>query len=529
MQPISGKQEITVWKDPLLVWIVLSVCAVLIGFVFYDGLREMSETWVQKEEYGHGFLIPVISLFLIWQKKDELASADLKGDWSGLFVLAAGGVLFFLGELSTLYVIIQYSFLVVLLGLCISYIGWRGVRIIWAPLLFLVFMIPLPSFLYQGLSGSLQLMSSELGVAVIRLFGIGVYLEGNVIDLGSYKLQVIEACNGLRYLFPLMSLAFLMAYLYKVAFWMRALVFLSSIPITILMNSFRIGVIGVLVEYWGPSMAEGFLHDFEGWVVFMACMGLLLGEMWLLGKLADSSKSFGDLFNLDFPADNDKTGAVRYRMLPKALASSAVVLLITAIGTVLLEDRKEIIPDRESFLTFPLKIDEWEGRSDRLDAIVLNTLKLSDYILADYASPEFPGSVNFYSAYYDSQVKGESAHSPRACLPGGGWVIADHSISVVPGVEVNGNPLPVNRVVIQKGEYAQLVYYWFQQRGRIITSEYMVKWYLFWDSLTKNRTDGALVRYTAFKNPGEDMEATEQRLISFVRASSEPLRRHIPE
>ena len=164
---------------------------------------------------------------------------------------------------------------------------------IWAPLLFLLFMIPLPNFLYNNLSAQLQLLSSELGVAVIRLFDIGVYLEGNVIDLGTYKLQVVEACSGLRYLFPLTSLAFLMAYLFKAAAWKRIVIFLSSIPITLLINSFRIGVIGVLVEYWGPGQAEGFLHDFEGWVVFMSSLGVLLSAHQSIG-VPQPLKSYGN-------------------------------------------------------------------------------------------------------------------------------------------------------------------------------------------------------------------------------------------
>jgi len=126
-------------------------------------------------------------------------------------------------------------------------------RKIWIPLLFLGFMIPLPSFLYNNLSAYLQLISSQLGVAFIRLFGVSVYLEGNVIDLGTYQLQVVEACNGLRYLFPLMSLAFLSAYFFKGAMWKRAIIFLSSIPITVLMNSVRIGITGMISKAGSSS------------------------------------------------------------------------------------------------------------------------------------------------------------------------------------------------------------------------------------------------------------------------------------
>ncbi len=115
-----------------------------------------------------------------------------------------------------------------------------------------------------------------------RLLGISVYLEGNVIDLGSYKLEVAEACSGLRYLFPLMSVGAIMAYLINGKAWARVVVFASTIPIAILMNSFRIGVIGVLVDRYGTEQATGILHFFEGWVVFMICLALLTLEAWTL-------------------------------------------------------------------------------------------------------------------------------------------------------------------------------------------------------------------------------------------------------
>ena len=172
-------------------------------------------------------------------------------------------------------------------------------RLLWVPLVYLVFMIPIPPFLQNKLSGLLQLWSSALGVSVIELFGISVYLEGNVIDLGNYQLQVVEACNGLRYLYPLASFGFLLAYMYQAPLWQRAFIFLSSIPITVLMNSFRIGVIGVLVEHYGIAHAEGFLHDFEGWVVFMACVAILLAEMWLLARLTGDRRPWAEIFRLD--------------------------------------------------------------------------------------------------------------------------------------------------------------------------------------------------------------------------------------
>src|SRR5581483_3720741 len=151
---------------------------------------------------------------------------------------------------------------------------------------FLIFAIPLPYFINAGVSLELQLVSSRLGVAFIRLFDVPVYLEGNLIDLGTYKLQVVEACSGLRYLFPLFSLSFLAAYLFQAPIWQRAVVLFSSIPITIAMNGLRIGIIGVTVDRWGTLLAEGVLHFFEGWVIFVASALLLLAELFLLARIS---------------------------------------------------------------------------------------------------------------------------------------------------------------------------------------------------------------------------------------------------
>ena len=502
---------------------------VLIALIFYDGLRVMVNAWSNQEEYGHGFLIPVISAFLVWQKKDKLALCECGGAWSGLLVLVAGILFYLVGELSSLYIIVQYAFLVVLYGVVITLIGWRGVGILWAPLIFLFFMIPLPNFLYQSLSAQLQLISSEMGVAVIRWFGISVFLEGNVIDLGSYKLQVVEACSGLRYLFPLTSLAFLMAYIFKASLWKRIVVFLSSIPITILMNSFRIGVIGVLVEYGGPEQAEGFLHDFEGWIVFMACLLILLLEMFLLTRIGPRSKSFKDVFAIEFPEDAPHGADVRFRSIPRPFIAAGALLFLTLVSvTTFVGGGSEVVPARKVFAEFPMALDGWQGRRDQLERIYLDALKLDDYIIADYTNEE-GRSINFYSAYYASQSKGESAHSPRSCLPGGGWKIEELQAVTLGNVLIGDAPLTVNRVVIRKGDYTQLVYYWFQGRGRIITSEYMVKWYLLLDSIARHRTDGALIRLTMLLPPGQDIRTADEALTSFAASMSSQIQEYVPD
>lgn len=511
----------------LIAAVAVSFAAMLL--VYYDGLSYMVKQW-GSEEYSHGYLIPVVALFLLWQRLPLLAGKNIRPAWLaiGVMLLAlAGGAL---GELSALYTVVQYAFLLALYALVLSIFGWRGSWLMWAPLAYLIFMIPLPNFLYFNLSQQLQLISSELGVWVIRLFGITVFLEGNVIDLGSYKLQVVEACSGLRYLFPLMSFGFLIAYLYQGPVWQRWLIFLSTLPITVLMNSFRIGVIGITVEYWGTAAAEGFLHDFEGWAVFMACLALLSLEVWLLNRFSGSGRSMWDQIDLTAPSMAQVRAALPeslWRLNPVLIAVTLMLVAAVPLSNTM-KHRVEVEPARQEFTRFPLILGDWMGEESSIEDEVLSALKLTDYIKVDYRRGSADMPVNLYVAYYASQRKGSSIHSPRSCIPGGGWVIASHTlvpVSQVPGAD----SLKVNRLVIQKGPSRQLVYYWFDQRGRLITNEYLAKWYLFQDSLTQQRTDGALVRLvTPVVNNGDIAEA-DARLQTFIREAYPLLGDYIPK
>jgi len=507
--------------------LLLAVAAGLIGVIFFDGLSYMIDQW-SRDEYSHGYLLPLVAGYFVWQKKNELSKIQFSISWVGVALFCFGLLGFLVGELSTLFTVIQYAFLLAMGGLLLAIMGWPAFRIILVPFFILFFTVPLPNFLYNNLSAFLQLISSELGVWVIRLFGISVYLEGNVIDLGDFKLQVVEACSGLRYLFPLMSLGFIAAYLYKDRFWKKAVVFLSTIPITVLMNSFRIGVIGVMVEFWGQEMAQGFLHDFEGWFVFMACTAVLVLEMWLLSKIGRNSVPFGEVFAIDPPISIPGSAEVKVRPVPVSMYLSFALLVGVAIASQALPERTENIPQRNAFNTFPMEIGKWKGNKNELESIYLDALKLSDYIIADYIGKD-NRPVNFYVAYYDSQRKGVSAHSPKSCLPGGGWQITEFDQKVIEDVFVAGKPLQVNRTLIQLGEVKQLVYYWFQQRGRVVTNEYLVKWFLFWDALTRQRTDGALVRLTALVRPGQEVAEADRLLQKFAGDISSELGKFIPD
>lgn len=506
-------------KPGYVIWAMFLTGLGLLGFIFHDGLESMVSAW-SRDEYSHGYMIPLVALYLVWLKQESLVSTTVTkgGSWLGFGLLVASLAIFLMGELGSLFVLIQYGFLLAFYSLVMMVFGLRGTRVIWAALAYLIFMIPLPTFLYNGLSGQLQLISSQLGVFVVRLFDISVFLEGNVIDLGVYQLQVVEACSGLRYLFPLMSFGFLIAYIYKGPVWQKVFLFLSTIPITVLMNSFRIGVIGVTVEYWGIEMAEGFLHDFEGWVIFMGCLGVLVAEMGVFHYYSKIDSPFWDQLDLDGPEEMAGLSdfSLSYQK-QKPLIAGVIVLIFSAAGLQFLNERTETPLERKSFNEFPLHYNGWTGRERALEKNVLDTLKLTDYIQAHYVEKSSGVPVNFYVAYYASQSKGASIHSPKSCLPGGGWQLTGIAEKKVPGLKNSaGKPLIVNRALMRQGDSAQIVYYWFEQRGRNITDEYAAKWYMFVDALRHNRTDGALLRIVVPVPDILDIEAVEAKADKFL-------------
>jgi exosortase D (VPLPA-CTERM-specific) len=505
---VMSTQSIELPKtNPIEPWI-LGFIALLLGLAGFSGaLFELVRRWSTQEEYSHGFLVPLVAAWLLWTRRDALLASLGRPAWTGALLILLAMAMHVMGELSAIFILSQLAFIVALLGITLAIGGFSLLRVTFVPIIFLIFAIPLPYFIDANLSLQLQLISSQLGVFFIRLFQIPVYLDGNIIDLGTYKLQVVDACSGLRYLFPLLSLSFLAAYLFHAPMWQRTMVLVSSIPIAIAMNGFRIGMVGVTVDRWGAQMAEGVLHFFEGWIIFVACAFLLTAEVYLLARI--SGRGF-------FEAVYAPAAAVRSSVELEPGATSRVPITVclflmcaTVLMGLLISIRPEVIPERNRFVTFPVTLGEWQGRSSWLDPQVEHGLALEDYILSDYSKPDGK-TINLYVAYYASQRKGESPHSPLVCIPGDGWLITNLQ-------RTSYGEQPLNRAIIERNGSKQIVYYWYEERGRKIASEYWSKWYLLADAITKNRSDGALVRLITSVFPGELERDADNRLQLFMQ------------
>ena len=239
---VMSQTRLLVGMSAWVFWGLLAVVLAVLGYLYADSLRVLAQSWLEDDNYSHGPFIPLISLYLIWLRWNQLRRVVRQGAWWGLPIVAVGLVVYVVGEFAAMHAVVQLSLWVVIMGLLTCVIGLSGIRLLAFPLLYLLAAIPMPEFLQGELSNRLQLWSSALGIGCLQFIGVMAYREGNVIDLGPIQLQVVEACSGLRYLFPLTALTLLVAYLYRESLWKRVLLVLSSIPISILLNGFRIGI-----------------------------------------------------------------------------------------------------------------------------------------------------------------------------------------------------------------------------------------------------------------------------------------------
>jgi exosortase D (VPLPA-CTERM-specific) len=502
----------------------LAAVGVLLAAVagYGDALSETIRRWAHEEEYSYAFLVPVLSAWLIWTRRDSLPAAMGRPEPLAPVLMLIAMAMNAVGELSATYIFSQWSLVLAIAALILSAGGRSLFRATWVPVVFLLFAIPAPYFIASIMSIKLQLISSALGASFIRTLGIPVFLEGNIIDLGAYKLQVADACSGLRYLYPLLSLSFVVAYFFQVPLWKRAVVVVSSIPIAIALNGLRIGLVGVTVAIWGNRATDQFLHLTEGGIVFLACAAALALEVQFFASVP--GRGIGDVLYLPRP-DPVGAGAGGSNALRSAypLIASLLILLISTAAVFVISKRSENIPARPDFVAFPNAFGGWKGHASLLDPETKQGLGLADYLLSDYASSD-DKAVNLYVAYYSSQRKGESPHSPIVCIPGGGWRILTFERT---GYSVDGVEAPVNRAVIERNSTKEVVYYWFDERGRQIANEYLAKFYLLVDAIALNRTDGALVRLATQVHPGETESDADRRLITFMRDASPRICRRI--
>jgi len=253
--------------------------------VFWPVLPPMVEAWLSHSDNSHALLVPFISLYFAWDKRDELARTPLAPSVTGGVILVLSLLLYLVSLVGGIVVTARIMLVVSLIGLIWCCLGSAMVRRLAFPLGFLFFMIPVPVTLLGMISFPLQMIATKISAGVISFCSIPVFREGNMLYFVNTQLEVAEACSGIRSIMSMIMLSFIFAYLAAPGWWRKFALILSAIPIAMLANIVRVSGTGVLAHFWGDRVARGFMHDFSGMAVFVFGLAILGMEFFLLNRI----------------------------------------------------------------------------------------------------------------------------------------------------------------------------------------------------------------------------------------------------
>ena len=248
--------------------IQLLITLLLLGGLYHSIIANMVTQWYNDSNFSHGFLVPLIAGYFIYQRLDELKKALVLPNNSGFLIIIAGLLLLIIAYLGTEYFIMRASLIIILAGMVLYFFGKGVFKILLLPICYLFLMVPLPYIVYDSVAFPLKLFVTKYSVLFLKSIGVVVFREGNIIMLPNVTLEVVDACSGIRSLMSLITLSVALAFIIKTTNTKKAIIIFSAVPITIFTNGLRVIVTGILAQYYGSEAAEGFFHEFAGLLVF---------------------------------------------------------------------------------------------------------------------------------------------------------------------------------------------------------------------------------------------------------------------
>ncbi len=501
-----------------LKWLLFSLSSALLIALYHDIFWKMVLDWWDDPNYSHGFLIPIISAYLIWERRAAIRHLQLRPSVLGPVILILAGALYIIGQVAGELFTQRFSLVMTLVGLVFSWGGLPLWRLMWGPVCYLVFMIPLPYIVYDSIAFPLKLVATKASTYILQLLGVTIYSEGNLIFLPNTTLEVADACSGIRSLISVLALTVIIAKYTQRTMPKRLILMFLSIPVVLACNMLRIIITGILASS-APELSVGFFHAFSGELIFLVGVAIVFGIGVLMcrdEKMFHSERCMSA--NTMEPHHLD----LGVRFLWPTWVSLGVMGLIFCLN--LVATRVQATPLLMPLSKLPSQIDDFHRVADEsMDPRIIKILGVDNYIMRAYDGPDgYP--LWLYIGYFKDQKEGAMIHSPKHCYPGSGWhPITSRVVKVeIPSI---GRSIRINEYLLAKGENRQLVYYWYQSRGRVIANEYEDRFFMIVDSLLKHRSDGALVRISG---PVQNIEQARMFQQEFIKALYPRLQNYLP-
>lgn len=272
----GSSQATTVATDPKITWLPVIWVSTLLVFCYFPVLTRLVAQWNNDGDMGHGFFVPIIAGYIAWQKRQELLAVPARPNWWGLLIVIWGALQLWIATLGAELFLARTAFVFSVIGCVLLLGGTRYVKVLAFPLFLLFFMVPIPAVIYNQITFPLQLIASSTAERAIDFLGIPIIRTGNILELATGKLNVVEACSGIRSLLTLSFISLVYGYFFEKRTWVRVALFFATIPIAIIANAGRVTLTGILSNI-NPSLAEGLPHEAEGWVIFIMAFLILIG------------------------------------------------------------------------------------------------------------------------------------------------------------------------------------------------------------------------------------------------------------
>lgn len=256
-------------------WLPIAWFSGILILCYLPTLIPLVHQWVADDDMGHGVFVPFVAAYIAYQRRDLLFAEPMRTNHMGILVMLYAAVQWYIGSLGAELFLQRTAFLISIAGSILFLGSWRAIKVLFLPLSLLIFMIPIPAIVYNNITFPLQIFASRVAETVLGLIGIPVLREGNVLELASQKLSVVEACSGIRSLLSLSFLSIIYAYFFDGRWWMRPALLAATIPIAIIANASRVTITGILSDF-NPELAKGFFHSIEGWAIFMIALIILV-------------------------------------------------------------------------------------------------------------------------------------------------------------------------------------------------------------------------------------------------------------
>jgi exosortase D (VPLPA-CTERM-specific) len=492
---------------------IISQSLLIISFLlcYWHTIAGLIPIWDGDGDYSYAPIIPLIIAYLIWERRKDIISKPIGTSWTGAPFFILFLVISIYGILGSSPSAVRPAMPLIILSITLFCFGREVFKVLAFPLSLFIFMIPLSTTFQATVGVFLKSVSTKLGEQLLRICSVPVFVEGNVIDLGVTKLQVVDACSGFRFVLPLLAMGVMFSYFFEKVRWKQILLTVITIPIAIVANGMRIGITGILTQHYGAEAAEGFFHGFSGWVFFMFAFASLFIIHYLLKKLfKDPEKNIQNREKVENGSSVNSSNNI-----------TAVIICVSfLILTGLLSLNSKNLPHidiKDGITSFPLSFNVWKGKAEELDPEIIKLSGAENSFNATYEDTS-NHIVSLYIGYRGSPfVESENFfHSPSVCLPSSGWKTLASQKHAVNNVQKFGKII-VQAMLVDKLGQKQLVYFWFQTKRRISNNININRYHLALHAIQRDNTYDLFIRPIMPVMPDEKLEDAEKRMDQFVR------------